>query len=300
AHVEQAGVWLVPGGMHRIATTLAQLAQSRGATVRLGTEVTGITQRSGRVAGVTLADGTSLAAEAVVCNADPAALARGLYGTDLIPRVPAMPAAQRSLSALTWCLHARTSGLPLQRHNVFFSRDYAEEFRQIFDAGRLPEQPTVYVCAQDRGDDCGAPPGPERLLCLVNAPATGDAPGFDEEDCDRCETRTFQHLERLGLTIDRTSGPAVRTTPRDWQQLLPGTGGAIYGRASHGWRASFQRPGARTQLPGLYLAGGSTHPGPGVPMAALSGRLAAASVVADLASTWKSSRVAMPGGTSTR
>jgi 1-hydroxycarotenoid 3,4-desaturase len=300
AHVEQSGVWLVPGGMHQVAATLARLARSRGADVRYGSEVTRVTQRDGRVSGVVLADGSVLPADTVVCNADPAALAAGLYGTDVARKVPGLPRAERSLSALTWCLRARTSGLPLHRHNVFFSRDYAAEFRQIFREARLPEEPTVYVCAQDRGDDFTAPAAPERLLCLVNAPAGGDAPDFDEEACDRCEALTFRHLERLGLTVERTNDKVVRTTPRDFHRLFPGTGGAIYGRASHGWRASFLRPGARTSLPGLYLAGGSTHPGPGVPMAALSGRLAAASVVADLASTWKSSRMAMPGGISTR
>jgi 1-hydroxycarotenoid 3,4-desaturase len=84
--------------------------------------------------------------------------------------------------------------------------------------------------------------------------------------------------------------------------MFPATGGALYGQASHGWAASFRRPAARTRLPGLYLAGGSTHPGPGVPMAALSGRLAAASLLQDLpsASTAWSRPAAMPGGTSTR
>jgi 1-hydroxycarotenoid 3,4-desaturase len=73
--------------------------------------------------------------------------------------------------------------------------------------------------------------------------------------------------------------------PTDFHRLFPATGGALYGQASHGWKASFNRPGTRTKLPGLYLAGGSVHPGAGVPMAALSGRLAANCVLADLAST---------------
>ena len=77
----------------------------------------------------------------------------------------------------------------------------------------------------------------------------------------------------------------VVTTPTDFDRLFPATGGALYGQASHGWRASFERPGARTRLAGLYLAGGSTHPGPGVPMAALSGQHAAACLLTDLGST---------------
>jgi 1-hydroxycarotenoid 3,4-desaturase len=92
----------------------------------------------------------------------------------------------------------------------------------------------------------------------------------------------------------------VLTTPQEFAALFPATGGALYGRATHGWRASFQRPGSRSALPGLYLAGGSTHPGAGVPMAALSGRLAAASVIEDLVSTARSAREPTPGGTSTR
>jgi 1-hydroxycarotenoid 3,4-desaturase len=90
------------------------------------------------------------------------------------------------------------------------------------------------------------------------------------------------------------------TTPAQWNQLFPGTGGALYGMASHGAMSAFRRPGSRTKLAGLYLAGGSAHPGPGVPMAALSGRLAAASVKADLVSTNLSRRTATPGGMSTR
>jgi 1-hydroxycarotenoid 3,4-desaturase len=90
-------------------------------------------------------------------------------------------------------------------------------------------------------------------------------------------------LERCGLRIEHRPEATQATTPTGFEQLFPATGGALYGRASHGWQASFSRPGSRTKVPGLYLAGGSTHPGAGVPMAALSGRQAAASVLADLA-----------------
>ncbi|WP_439577607.1 1-hydroxycarotenoid 3,4-desaturase CrtD [Elioraea sp.] len=300
AHVEQEGVWLVEGGMHRVARTLAALAEARGATFRYGAEVAEILAEHGRVAGVRLTTGERLAADAVVANADVAALAAGLFGGTALRAVAPTDDAVRSLSAITWTLHARASGFPLARHTVFFSRDYAAEFDALFARGRLPAEPTVYVCAQDRDDTAAAPGGRERLLVLVNAPPTGDLAPPSPQEIASCEQATFALLARSGLTIERRPETTVMTTPDQFARMFPATGGALYGRAVHGWRASFRRPGAVTKLPGLVLAGGSVHPGPGVPMAAMSGRLAAAAVLADLASMRRSHRAAMPGGMSMR
>ena len=299
AHVEQEGVWLVEGGMHRVARMLAALAEARGATFRYGAEAAEILAERSRVAGVRLATGERIAAEAVVCNADVAALAAGLFGVPAARAVAPGEDAVRSLSAVTWMLHARAAGFPLPRHAVFFAPDYAAEFEAIFARGRLPDQPSVYVCAQDRDDAATAPDGAERLLVLVNAPPTGDRTPPSPQEIASCEQATFARLARAGLTLEPAAEPVV-TTPAGFARLFPATGGALYGRAVHGWRASFRRPGAATALPGLVLAGGSVHPGPGVPMAAMSGRLAAAAVLADLASTRRFHRVAMPGGMSMR
>jgi 1-hydroxycarotenoid 3,4-desaturase len=286
AHVEQVGVWTVEGGMHQTAVALAKLAAEKGARIRYRSEVAEITTDRRRVRGVTLADGERLEADAVVANADVAAIAAGRFGEQARGAVPPQPPAQRSLSAVTWNLVAETEGFPLLRHTVFFSRDYPDEFDAIFQRASLPGEPTVYVCAHDRGDRTDElRGGPERLLFLVNAPAVGDTRSFDPVEIEQCETRAFSLLERCGLRVHKDPEASLMTTPAVFDGLFPATGGALYGQASHGWRASFNRPATRTRLPGLYLAGGSVHPGAGVPMAALSGRLAAACVLSDLTST---------------
>jgi len=299
AQVELDGVWSVDGGMHAVAQAFAALAQRRGASLRFASPCERILTTDGRVRGVRLAGGEELAADSVVFNGDPQALAEGLLGDDTRGAVPSLPREQRSLSALTWAVHARTRGFPLERHNVFFDDDYASEFGDIFRARQLPKRGTVYVCAQDR-DGAAIPDGAERLLCLVNAPAEGDRRAFDALETDPCEQRSLALLRHCGLQIEMTPRQVIRTTPRDFHRLFPASGGALYGQATHGWMSSFRRSPSTSRLPGLYLAGGGVHPGPGVPMAALSGQLAAATLMARLDSTSRSRRVLISGGTSTR
>ncbi len=279
AHVEAAGVWAVGGGMHGIARALERLAAGHGATFRYGAPVAAIVVGRAGVEAVVLASGERIAARTVVVNADPQALASGLFGTAAAKAVPPLRQRDRSLSAVTWTLAADTAGFDLDHHNVFFSGDYAAEFADLA-AGRLPRAPSVYVCAPDHAAGAARVAGdtgqvPEALHMIVNAPATGDA--LDAGEIDQCEAATFAMLRGCGLAV--TPRGMVRTTPADFARLFPATGGALYGRASHGWAASFRRPGATTTVPGLFLAGGATHPGAGVPMAALSGRLAADAVL---------------------
>jgi 1-hydroxycarotenoid 3,4-desaturase len=315
AHVEMQGVWALRGGLSTLARRLAALAQARGVRIRTGAAVHGLHHSHGRITGVSLASGERLSAQQVVFNGDVGALPGllGVHGqplanTGALPR--ATPPRQRSLSALTWLLHAQADGLPLARHNVFFDHDYASEFEDIFSHRRLPRQGTVYVCAQDRSGGLPSagpqhtPARAERLLALVNAPADGDAPPghhtFSPEETLACQHRSLSLLQRCGLQLRLTPHtPVVQRSPKDFHRLFPGSGGALYGPATHGWMALFRRSGARTAMPGLYLCGGSVHPGPGVPMAAMSGRLAAATLLADRALTHQWHPAPTSGGTST-
>lgn len=311
SHVERTGVWGIDGGMYRLVEAMTSLAKANGALFRFDADVSEIEVGTGAARGVRLADGERIDASAVVFCGDSSALGQGLLGAPLATRIDRLADEPRSLSAVTWSRVATASGFELGRHNVFFGGDSAREFDQLFGRSRLPEDPTVYVCAQDR-EEPDAPRAAhaaraERLLVLVNAPALPPAgrdvdPTTLDRELERCETRMQARLERCGLTL---SGPApVRTSPADFARLFPGSRGALYGMASHGWMATFKRPAARTRITGLYLAGGTTHPGPGVPMAALSGRQAATSVLADhrrrRPSIFPSNPAATDGGTSTR
>jgi len=297
AQVEMDGVWSVEGGMTALSDMLARLATEQGACMRMACQAQRIDVRQDRVCGVELSTGEYLPADQVLFNGDAAALRQGLLGPSARGAVGAQAPA-RSLSALTWALHAPLSGVTLDRHNVFFCPEYRQEFDDIFMHHRLPRVPTVYVCAQDR--PATLPQGhAERVFALVNAPACGDEPTWDEEELDTCEATTFSQLQRMGLRMPVSSPCMRRNTPKDFHRRFPASGGALYGQATHGWTSIFSRPGSRTPVQGLFLAGGSVHPGPGVPMAALSGQLAAEAMLASPALTRRSPPVATFGGMST-
>jgi 1-hydroxycarotenoid 3,4-desaturase len=283
--VEAAGVWRVEGGMAALAQAIAALAEARGATILRETPVAEIGVTGGRVVDVTLTDGRALRAEAVVFAGDPGALGAGLLGRAAARAAPPLAPARRSLSAWVWTFADRPAGFALEHHTVFFGPDYPAEFDDLFLARRPPRAPTLYICAQDRLPGGPPPPGPERLMMIMNAPADGDSRTPGQEEIETCQTRVFERLARMGLILTPPDPATALTTPADFARLFPGTGGALYGAAPHGTLATFRRPMTRTKIPGLYLAGGGAHPGPGVAMACLSGQLAAAAIMSDRVST---------------
>lgn len=279
-YVEQTfGAWHVRGGLHRLGEAVHARAVERGARVRTSCDVRHVVVEGGRAAGVVLTTGERIDADVVVSDAD----ASLLYG-ELLP-VPAGATARRRLARATPSLsgfvlllavRGRTPGLA--HHTVLFPRDYDAELDAVFgrDAGPV-EDPTVYVCAPD--DPAMRPEGHESWSVLVNAPRHGHARGLVDWDAPGLAAgyadRVLDVMAGRGLDVrDRVLWREVRT-PADLERGTRAPGGAIYGTSSNGARAAFLRPANRSPVPGLFLVGGSAHPGGGLPLVGMSAAIVA-------------------------
>ncbi len=295
ADAEAQGVWHVKGGMHQLAKSIEALAQKFGATFLYDQDVADV-RRSGKKLTVTTGS-EAFAVDIVLFNGDPRALRMGKIGTDCSSAVTATQTQPRSLSAYVNAFAAKVTGPQLAGHNVFFGDDPAGEFGPLAD-GRMPDDPTLYICAQDRFAG-GAPEGQERFEIIMNGPPAPDGDTPSPEEVTKCQTRTVNRLKQFGLNFSPVPGPAALTTPAQFGQMFPASNGSLYGRSPHGLMAAFKRPTARTPIKGLYLVGGGAHPGAGVPMATLSARHAAAAILSDLSSTSTFRQRVTRGGMST-
>ena len=292
---EAKGVWTVRGGMHFLARTLKKLAESRGAQFYFNTMVHRLLVKDGKISGVQLFNGENLQADIVVFNGDPRALATGQLGPEFNQIATETKTDDRSLSARVWSFVSKVQGLDLVHHNVFFANNPREEFDAI-KAGRMPTDPTIYVCAQDRGQNESYPENERFEIILNAAPLTTAEPV--EEEFEKCQTLTMKTLGQFGLKFNLTPGRNALTTPHHFAKLFPASEGALYGQSPHGLTAAFRRPQSKTSIEGLYLAGGGTHPGAGMPMATLSARHAVEAILKDQISTSQFPQTDTHGGIS--
>jgi phytoene desaturase len=270
------GGWYVRGGMHRLALALEKLASHVGVTLRTGRGVREILQKDRKAVGVELEDGEQVEADAVVCNADALFAYRNLLGPAPSRRMRRFERLEVSLAGFVLLLGTRRGYPDLAHHNIFFSADYREEFRSLFERNLPASDPTVYVSISSKADPGHAPPGGSNLFLLVNVPPTSPAVDWLEER-GRYRNRVLETLARRGMEIPEEEIETEEViTPADFQTRYNAHRGAIYGTSSNGRMAAFLRPANRSgELRNLFFAGGSAHPGGGIPLVLLSGKITA-------------------------
>ncbi len=282
-YVEQTfGAYHVAGGVRRLADALHQRTLERGVSYRMSTDVVEVMTDSARVTGVRLLGGEVVPADVVVANADATHVYRDLVRD---PRGAAplkrLRTATPSLSGFVLLLAVRGRTPGLRHHNVWFPQDYDAEFDAIFGRDPRPvDDPTVYVCAPD--DEQMRPDADhESWFVLVNAPrhSTGGERGTIDWTAPGLATtyrdRILDVMAARGFDVrDRLVWSEIRT-PADLELDTRAPGGSIYGTSSNGARAAFLRPANESPVPGLYLVGGSSHPGGGLPLVGMSAEIVA-------------------------
>ncbi len=260
------GGWYVRGGLYCIVEALVQLARTKGVELRANEPVVRIHADKGRVSAVGLESGEIVPADIVVMNGDAATLPQLLGREESKPRT-------RSMSGFVLLLGLNRELPQYDPHTIFFSADYRHEFARIFDEQRFPEDPTVYVNIPSRVDRTLAPIGGETLFVMANAPAQSEP--WNARHTQEAKARVLARLRKSGFP-DLSDAIVVEDiwTPRRIEECYRMPGGAIYGSDSHGWRNAFLRPRNKSSdCGGLYLVGGSTHPGGGTPTVLLSAQI---------------------------
>ena len=286
-YVEMAGGgWYPRGGIYALAEALERLARELGVCITTSCDVRRILVERGRARGVVLADGRVVRSDAVVANSDVVTTQSELLAPTVVKNrsLRRLRALEPSCSGFVLLLGTDKQYPQLAHHNIFFSDDYPAEFVDLFER-RVPlRNPTIYVCATTRSDPSQAPPGHENLFILVNAPYLtetsdwrNDAPAYRERILDLLASYPQIDLHDLREHIVCKS----LLTPEDFKRLYGANAGSIYGLSSNARMAPFTRPGNRSSIRHLYFVGGSTHPGGGVPLVMLSGKIVAGLVEGD-------------------
>jgi len=280
----EMGGWHVQGGMYRIAEALEALARKVGVTILTDAEVVQVNVeqqgRERRATGVTLRDGRELIANAVVVNADVVWAYRNLIAPEHRPSFDdeKLDQLEPGGSGLVLMLGVEGRYPQLTHHTKFMPDDYSQELRAMFGDVAIPDDPCIYVCAPTRTDESLAPPGCENLFVLCSAPAlyrNGAKIDWSVEG-PRYRDRIVHKLQHtFGLT-DLAERIVVERmmTPADLASRYNANAGSIYGVSGNGVRQAFLRPPNRDKdVKGLFFAGGATHPGGGLPLVALSGKI---------------------------
>lgn len=267
------GLWYVKGGMYNLARGLDKLLGDLGVKVRLNSEVGEITQSGKSVTGVTLKSGETLSADYVVCNMEVIPAYKKLLSEP--PKfMKKLEKYKPACSGLV--IHLGTDKIydQLAHHNFFYSKNQNKHFDSVFQQGKIPEDPTIYLVAPTRTDPSKAPEGHDNIKILPHIPPIDPENPHTQEEYMALKERVIDKLERMGL-IDLRKHTVVEDvlTPVDIEQMYNSNQGSIYGVVSD-WKLNqaFKAPKQSSKYKNLFFTGGSVNPGGGMPMAILCGQ----------------------------
>jgi phytoene desaturase len=278
------GVWHPIGGCNALSRGMARVATELGASIRLGEPVEEILFDGRRAVGVRTGKG-ELRADAVVLNADFGHAMTTLVPARLRRRWTDAAIAGKRFSCSTFMLYLGIEGRcdQLHHHNIYVARDYRRNLDEIEHQHVLSEDPSFYVQNPGRTDDTMAPPGHSALYVLV--PVSHQHPNIDwGRERGRYRQVALRQLARLGLT---DLEPRIRfervVTPAEWESKVGIYRGATFNLAHNLGQMLHLRPQNRfEEFDRLYLVGGGTHPGSGLPVIFESARISARLLREDL------------------
>ncbi len=267
------GSYYIRGGMYRLAEALQQLACRLGVKIQTSARVEKILHDNRRVSGIQV-NGEKIAADFVLCGQDVVVAYNELIDGFEKHR-DKLNQLEPSCSGLVFLWGVKKRHPELAHHNIFFSASYQREFDQIFDEKRPPDDPTIYLAITSKSDPAHAPAHGENWFVLLNMPYLNDGINWHNETA-RARNIVIEKLGRMGFEVANQIEAEFVLSPEDFYKNYLGNRGSIYGISSNNRSTAFKRPANRSrELRGLYFAGGSTHPGGGIPLVLLSGRIAA-------------------------
>jgi phytoene desaturase len=269
----QFGCFYIKGGIRRLAEALTQVALKLGCRFHFNTKVSKILNDGRKVTGIEI-ENTKIEYSKVIANSD--VVETFNYMIDGFDKVKKrLNKLEPSLSGFVMMLGIEGDFKELLHHNVFFTEDYKEEFQKIFIDQTYSNDPTIYLAITQKTDITDAPVGSENWFVLLNMPYIKAEHNF-KEISNSLRKIIIDKFVRFGFDINNKINYEKIITPEDLYQKFGSNRGSIYGISSNSRFAAFSRPANRSRaISGLYFAGGSTHPGGGIPLVLLSGKIAA-------------------------
>jgi diapolycopene oxygenase len=273
----EQGIWYPKGGTRAVPLALVRLGRELGVQFHTATDIGLLLTEGETVIGVETTDGEQHRFDAVVSNEDAVRTYRELLGGVTAQAFDKLREYEPACSGVVLYLGLNRRYEHLAHHDFVFSRDPHEEFHHIYDLAEPAPDPTCYLASTSCSDPTTAPAGGDALYVLVHTPFLRPKHDWSKMFPAYRQVILNKLKRTAGLTdIEDRIVFESALTPIDIHNRYRVLNGAIYGLSSHGrWNGAFKPANASPTVPGLFLAGGAAHPGPGMPMVMMSGWIAA-------------------------